>query len=293
MSAGLAVVVALGGSACAALAGTLQHRVAGRGRTAGASATGQIARFVRHQLSQRLWWITLGVQAVGLGLHGLALHLGALSLVQPVLALVVVMALPLNHRLNHTRISRAELLWATVLTVGLAAFLLIAIPRRAPVGPIPTARLVVPAGVGLLVLVLCIAVASRAGSQLAAVALGTGSGIAFGFEAAFLQATADRLANQPAGLFGQATVYAWLASGFVGVVLTQLAYRAGPISAALPAVITVNPICSIVLGVVVGGDQLRQSPGAVVGEVVSFAVLAVAVGALARIAPLGDAGNGP
>jgi hypothetical protein len=45
------------------------------------------------------------------------------------------------------------------------------------------------------------------------------------------------------------------------VVLTQLAYQFGPLVASLPAITIVNPLLSIVIGVVVYDEDIRQGPG--------------------------------
>lgn len=283
MIAWLALVIALGEAACAALAATLQHRTASRSGTATppSTPTGQLGAFVRHQLRQRLWWIAQGVQASALALHATALQFGPLTLVQPVLATVVVLALPLNHRLNRSRITRAEMLWAGVVAVSLASFLLVAAPSLAT-GPTSPHRLVVAAIAVTAAVAICVLVAQKGSPRVAALALGSASGLAFSMEALLLQVTTTALLHAPLAALANPSTYGLLVAGVAGVALTQLAYRAGPISAALPAIITVNPLGSVVLGVLVNGEQIRTSPLALVIQVASFAGLALAVAALSR-----------
>jgi drug/metabolite transporter (DMT)-like permease len=66
------------------------------------------------------------LSTVGLGLHAFALTGGALAVVQLLMVLGVLFALPLQRRLRQERIPRNELLWALTLVVGLAGFLLVA-----------------------------------------------------------------------------------------------------------------------------------------------------------------------
>ncbi|MGH3411953.1 MAG: DMT family transporter [Marmoricola sp.] len=281
MTTGPAVGAALGASAAAAVAANLQHKAASRGRSDEPTSTGQLTRFVRHQLAQRLWWGALVAQAASLVLHATALRLGSLSLVQPMLATVVVLALPLNHRMSHSRITRAELFWAGLMTVCLAGFLVAAAPRASG-SPITTGRLALPGIAAAVVVAVCVLLARSGSARVAALALGTASGIAFSLEAALLRLVAGTLLHAPLTTLADPGLYGLVVAGVAGVALTQLAYRAGPISSALPAIITVNFAASIVLGVLFGGDQLRTSPGAVAVEVASFAGLALSLAALAR-----------
>lgn len=283
MTAWLAVLFAMGEAACAALAATLQHKTATRSgiATPPPTPTGKLAAFVRHQLRQRLWWIAQSVQAGSLVLHATALQFGPLTLVQPMLATVVVLALPLNHHLNRSRITRAEMLWAGLVGASLASFLLIAAPSHTA-QPAPTYRLVIAAIAVATAVTCCLLVAQKASSRIAALLLGAASGLAFSMEALLLQATTTTLLHHPLTVLTDPTSYGLVVAGTAGVALTQLAYRAGPISAALPAVITVNPVASVILGVLVNGEQIRTSPLALIAEAASFAGLALAVAALSR-----------
>lgn len=281
MTAWLAVLAALGESACAALSGTLQHKTARRNRTHTTTPTGQLATFARRLVGQPLWWTALGVQAAALLLHATALQLGPLTLVQPVVATVVVLALPLNHLMNRSRITPAEMVWATLVTAGLAGFLLVAAPAPGA-GPITAHRIAVPAIAATGTIASCVLLARRGSPRTAALALGSASGLAFTVEAALLQGSTTRLLHDPLMALTDPSLYGFIVAGITGVVLTQLAYRAGPISAALPAIITVNALASVLLGVLVAGDQIRATPVALVVEAASFACLAVAVTALSR-----------
>lgn len=283
MIAWLALLIALGEAACAALAATLQHTTASRSGTATPTATpvGGLAAFVRHQLRQRLWWIAQSVQASALALHATALQFGPLTLVQPVLATVVVLALPLNHRLNRSRITRAETLWAGLVTASLASFLLVAAPSLAT-GPTSPHRLVAAAIAVAAAVAGCVLIARSASPKVAALALGSASGLAFSMEALLLQVTTTMLLHDPLAALTNPSSYGLVVAGVAGVALTQLAYRAGPISAALPAIITVNPLGSVILGVLVNGEQIRTSPLALAVQIASFAGLALAVAALSR-----------
>jgi hypothetical protein len=282
MSSTVAVAAALAAAACGALAAALQARCARQAREPLLGPTQGLLRFARTQLARGLWWVALAVQAAGLAFHAGALSQGALTLVQPLLATTVVLALPLNHWLNRTSVTFRELLWAVLLAAGLTAFLLEAAPGQ-PSAQLPSQQAAgVAAALGVAAIAGCVVAARRSGQALAAACLGAASGIAFSGEAAYLQVTTSIAGTAPATLLSSPVCYAVVVAGFAGVALTQLAYRAGPMSAALPAIITLNPLVSIVVGVALRHESVRHSPGAVVIETVSFAVLCLAVAKLTR-----------
>jgi hypothetical protein len=72
-------------------------------------------------------------------------------------------------------------------------------------------------------------------------------------------------------------------AGAAGLVLAQVAFRSGPLNASLPAMATLDPLLSVVLGVIVYDEQLRTGLWDTAGEVVSLAALALSAVALSRL----------
>ena len=280
MNASIALALGLAGAACAAVGGTIQHKVAARGRPDRLGSR-RVTDFVRHQLSQPLWWVSLLVQLASLGLHASALHLGSLVLVQPLAAVVVVLALPLNHRLHRSRMTPAELFLAGAVTVGLAAFLIAAAPSTTG-SPLTGGRLVPPAALVVVAAATCGLLARRAAPANAARLLGIATGMVFSLEAMLLQATAAQFATAPLATLTDPTFYGLIITGVSGTLLAQLSYRAGPISAALPAAITVNSLASIILGIAIAGETIRTSPAALAVEIPAFLTVTLAVTTLSR-----------
>jgi hypothetical protein len=281
-SATIGVFAALGSATTTAVAAALQHRSATDGADSGRPTTG-LRRFVHSQLTHRLWWAALPVQLVGLLLHATALGAGSLVLVQPLLVCSMVLAPPIHHYLRREPTTMREVLWATLLVSGVTGFLAIAapgqtVPSAGPGGP----AVLIAALSGVAAIAACWAFAQRASPAPAAVSLAAAAAIAFTGQAAFLQATTAALAHSPLALFDGGAVYGLLASGTGGVVLTQLAFRAGPLAVSLPTMTVLNPILGIVVGVLVNHDTIRHSPAAVTGELVAVAALCVAATALTR-----------
>lgn len=278
------VLAALGAAGAAATAAALQFRTARAARKPAELPTGGLLRFAQNQLGSRVWWTAAGVQVVALVLHATALQGGALTLVQPLMATTVVLALPINHFLNSVPVSRRQLGWAVLLAAALTGFLLISGASSPPPNPGGN-RVVVAIALGVVLIVGCVLASRHASGTRAAVLLGTASAVGFTGEAAFLQSSARTAVLAPAELVTSLATYGVVIAGITGVAFTQLAYRSGPMSAALPAIVTVNPLLSIVVGVAVQREQFRHTTWAVVAEVATFAVLCVAAFALARESP--------
>ena len=78
-------------------------------------------------------------------------------------------------------------------------------------------------------------------------------------------------------------LYLFLLAGGAGLLLTQLAFQAGPLSASLPAITTVDPLLSVVIGVWVYDERLKAGPGSVVTEVLCLVLLSVSAVRLSRV----------
>lgn len=77
-------------------------------------------------------------------------------------------------------------------------------------------------------------------------------------------------------------LYTVLLLGAAGLLLNQLGFQAGPLTASLPAIATLDPLLSIAIGVVIYDEQLREGIPAALGLTALLLVLGVAVIALTR-----------
>lgn len=280
----VAVAAALGSALCFALSTAVQHISAGRTPRPGGMSAGALGRFALDTLREPLWLLGLVVDVLAFFLHALALHLSSLSLVQPLLVVGIVFTLPIQHRILGTRIRRAEVGWSVVLTVALAAFLFAATPVRHAAVRAGTAdrvdRLPAYLAVGLAVAAVaaCMALARGRSGTRAAVALGTAAGVSFAATAALLKVCSDQLAQGPVVLVTHPQLYLLAAVGAGGLVLHQLAFQAGPLSASLPAFTVVDPLLSVALGVAVFDEVLRTAGPALFTELCALvAVTAAAI----------------
>jgi drug/metabolite transporter (DMT)-like permease len=226
----------------------------------------------------------MGLNTLGFGLHALALSLGGLTVVQPLLVANLLFALPVNHWLRQEPVKPNELVWAGVLMVGLAGFLLVAtvgVPEThdtADRGPAIAAGILV-----VLVAASLALTARRAGRSTGATLLGVTTGVLFAVTASLIKECTGLISQGPVTMLTGWQSYALVIVGAFGLLFNQLAYQAGPLSASLPAVAVVDPLVAILLGITVFDEHLRHSLPAIIGEVVFLGLLAAGGINLARL----------
>lgn len=281
----VAAISAIVAAALFAVASAFQHRSAGDVAGIATFWPRDLLRFARGTLSQRGWVIGLAAEGVGLGFHALALSQGPLTVVQPLLVLAVLFALPLRSWLDHRRPGRRSLVWAGILVAGLVVFLVAAIPPSStgkPSDPLPA----VITATGLAVtMIVATAVGLRGRRVPRALVLGIAAGLGFAATAALIKETTVRLAEGPVVALTSWPLWILVAVGVTSLLLNQLAFEAGPIEASLPTITTVNPVASLVIGVAVFDEALRTSTVAVALSVLGLAAVVLATLVLTRADP--------
>ncbi|MBV9095605.1 MAG: DMT family transporter [Streptosporangiaceae bacterium] len=234
---------------------------------------------------QPVWLLGVVFLAGTFVFQALALYFGPLSVVQPILVLELIFTLGLRVFLLHDGIAPRTWSAAVVICLGLAAFLVVALPREGTQVPRAGQWILAVGTRGLAVAVLLLL--SRYGSPARRAALfGAATAVVWSVDAAFVKQTVDLLARS--GLLGVLThwpLYAMVATGVLGTVLLQGAYAVGPLAASQAALLIVDPLVSITLGIELFGDQLRTGSGYLFGAAVSLAVLAAGVVLLSIWAP--------
>src|SRR4051794_8659670 len=190
--AGVAVLVALGSAVCFATSNALQHRVAG---TVPATLRRPLA-VLAHLAHRPLWLVATMVSCTALTLHAAALRLGSIALVQPLMLVGVVLAVPLRAALDRALPTPRELRAVAVTAIGLGLFLACAnpTPSTVPASPLTAAVMTVSAaGATLAGLRALRGPLSDGGPPLAA-ALGAAAGVMFGLTAGLLKLLGNAVA---------------------------------------------------------------------------------------------------
>jgi drug/metabolite transporter (DMT)-like permease len=278
-SSNLAAVVLLSLASAAAygIGAVLQHRAATREPADLSMRPGLLINLARHPV----WILANGLDVVGYVLQFLALRSGSLSLVEPLLVLSLVFALPVAARLDHRPISLVEVLSAGVVGAGLAIFLVVG--RPGPGQPDTTAAAWLT--LTIVVAAFCSAMALGARSRSprsAALLLGTGSGCAFGYVAAATTWAGHLLDGGIVHLLTTLAPYTLAAGGAAALLLTQSAFHAGPLRLSLPTLTVVQPLVAVAIGVGLFGEHINTNGLAPLMEVAGLGLVTVGVFTLAR-----------
>ncbi|MDQ2728812.1 MAG: DMT family transporter [Actinomycetota bacterium] len=278
----VAVISALAGAAFFAAGSALQHHSAGTIPAFTGFGPRGLGRFVWDTLRHPRWLAGTLADIVGLGFHAFALNQGPLTLVQPVLVTGVIFALPIRAALDRRPPGRYEMMMAGALAGGLILFLVAATPGAPAVFPADHAPVIASIVAIAAAMAVCAGVGHRLSGSPSAAVLGVGAGISFAATAAALKGTTDTLTHGLVAVLSGWPLYLLVAAGAIGLLLNQLAFAAGPLRSSLPAITTLDPLASLVLGVVVYDEQLRHGPLALAGIVVGLTVVVVATLALTR-----------
>ena len=234
-----------------------------------------------------LWFAGLGCDVIGVGLQVVALHYGALALVQPLLVSGLIFALILRHVGSSSRISARELLWGGALVACLTGFLFFSGATTGGSGS-PTADrgAAVVTGVAILTaIVVCVVLARRTVPPTGRAALlGVAVGAVYALTAALIKAASDVFAAHGLlALVSSWQLYVLLLTGAAGQFLTQRAFQAGPITSSLPAISTVDPLLSVLIGVLVYDEVVHRGPLGGLVLLVLLLLLVTAVIQLGRV----------
>jgi drug/metabolite transporter (DMT)-like permease len=213
-------------------------------------------RVVVAQLHHRVFFGGVGLLIVAFLAQAVALSVGSLAVVQPILAAELPVTLLVAARVFRRPLHRRE--WTAIVAMagGLAAALAAAAPtagRHSP-GAVPLA---LGCGSATVLLALIAAVGWRMRGASRAALFGITSGGLFGVTATLMADVTARAQAGPAELFGSWQLYAMAVAGLAALVVLQQAYGAGVLNASQPGVTIVDPIIAVVLGVTVFHERLR------------------------------------
>ena len=277
----LAIAFALLGALAQALTSILQ-RVANLKSPEGERTGWQTALYLVRQPLWLLGMLCLGGTFV---FTALALYLGTVAAVQPILVTELIFTLGL--RVLWLRESLEKRVWiaAGLLCVGLFGFLAVAHPQDGSSNASTGAWIYALSTRGAIIVVLYIL--SRWGSPARRAALlGACAAMVWAVDAAFVKTATDLLAQVGVvHLFFHWPVYAVIISGILGTVLLEAAFSVGPLTASQPALLIVDPIASILIGIELFGETIRTGSGFVVYEILFIIVMCLGVWFLSQWAP--------
>jgi drug/metabolite transporter (DMT)-like permease len=281
MNTSAAVMGALGAAFFFAAGTALQYRTA-RSLTGAGPVYSRPVRAFRATVTSISWLLGSGVLLIGISLHAFALHEGSLTVVQPLLVTSVLFALPASAYVGGPRVGFTDMRWAVLLVAALALFLFTATPSGQAASGTDTAAALAASLIALTGIVACLLVARRYHGNVMTTLLGAATGIALAGSAALLKVCTDLTGPGVWSLLGDWQVYALVVVGGSALVLSQVAYRAGPMTASLPAINSVNPIASVLIGWAVFDEKFRVGVASGAAEIILLSLVVTATVVLSR-----------
>jgi drug/metabolite transporter (DMT)-like permease len=274
-----AILLAVAASVCTATSSICQRK------GAMSAETSSFDPWLIVRLARRPIWL-LGIASMILGFvfQLTALRFGPLALVQPILALelLVVFGYLAISGSRRVRVRRRDWLAAAAMSAGIGLFLGLASPSGG--------RLHAPFVTWLLAGLItgaCVIIAVKAASGFGrnrkrgrlpsqsrrAACLGAATGISWGFVAAIIKELSSHLGDGIGAVFSTWSLYALIAVGAVTMMLASQALAAGPLAASQPGFTVLDPLAATLLGQFVFAEHLQARPLNLVLEALSLVVV--------------------
>ena len=232
-------------------------------------------------LRDRQWWTGSLVGAAGFALQAAALNFGSVVLVQALLVTSLLFALLISAMANHRRITRWEGTWAVLLVAAVAVVVTVGNLQEGHARASLHAWGVV-AAIMVPALVVCAIGARIFSGSVSAMLLGLLSGSLWGVFYVLTKGVVAQFGHGIGALLRTPELYAWGVVAISATAWVQSAFRAGPLSASLPALTVSNPLVASVLGVTILGETITNNNAARVVLAFSVAAMVVAMVALSR-----------
>lgn len=274
-----AILLAIAASLCTAIASICQRKGAMSTETSGFDVW-LLVRLAR----QPVWLLGIASMILGFGFQVTALRFGPLALVQPILALelLIVFGYLAVTGARRVRVRRRDWVAAAAMSAGIGVFLGLSSPSggrlHAPGGAWLLAGLVTA---GLVALAVCASsgLGTRwnrgrpAPQSRRAAILGAATGISWGFVAAIIKEFSSHLGDGIGALFATWSLYALIVVGAATMVLASHALAAGPLAASQPGFTVLDPLSATLLGVFLFAEHLQTRPVNLILEGLALAVV--------------------
>lgn len=266
-------MVAIPLAVCAALCNALTTIFQRLGVETAPDSFGRGLKLILHVVRRPIWWVGLAAMIGSFLFQAVALGFGGLAVVQPLMVTELVFLVVILHLFFGAPLGWRETVGTFMTVAGLAGFL--AMSNAGGGTTFPTASgwiIVVCACCGAVA--ICLACTRlRSARSWRSAWFGSAAAISFALSASFTKATTILFSHGFLQLFSHWEPYALMIAGLAGLVFTQDAFHAGPITASQATLTIVDPIVSIVIGVGLFDDELRGGYGALAFDAVALLVM--------------------
>lgn len=243
--------------------------------------TAALHRLLRHPLFLLGWAVNLG----GFLTQAVALHVGSVALVQPVLVTQLLFTIPIAALHTRRKPTPTDFAAGAAVCLGVGLFVASWGTRGAVLAYRP--RVLAAVIAALCLALLLVALASRMRPSIRAVFASVAAGLCFAVSAVLMKLTLDSLLNAGVG----ATARDWCGyllavSTALGLIIGQDALAAGALSTAVAGMAITNPVASALIGVLAFHESVPSSKGALAGLSVAGLLLVAGVIGLAQSATI-------
>jgi drug/metabolite transporter (DMT)-like permease len=261
----MAGVLALVAAFLFALAAALQQKGALNLPSVSLREPASLARLV----GQTMWLAGTAALLVGYVFQAAALDRGRLAVIQPLLVMTIVFALPLGYFLTGQHVGRRELVGAAVIVVGLALFTVFGDPAGGKENA-PADEWAITIAIIAVVCTVLLLFGGKGGLTMKAAVYGTVAGILFGLSAALTKPTMEFLHEGIDELLSHWEPYVLALAGVLGFVLQQVSLGTGRLAPSVATVSVANPVVGILLGLLLLDERLSRPAWHVVVAVVGL-----------------------
>ncbi|MBV9595162.1 MAG: DMT family transporter [Actinobacteria bacterium] len=191
-------------------------------------------------------------------LQAVALGLGELSAVEPLITLEVPLTLLVASRVFNARLGRQEWTSILIMTGGMIALVAALDPMPGNEGNVDDLTYAAAGGATAATIAALVIASRRQSAVWKTACLGAAAGTSFGLTATLIKETVNQLTHH--GIVGMVTTwqtYAAIGTGVFGVLVMQWALHSGPLVAAQPGFTLMDPVVSILWGVLVYDEATR------------------------------------
>nr|WP_269328575.1 DMT family transporter [Kineosporia babensis] len=249
-----------------------------------------VVHLLRHLATQPKWLAGVAASLTGLGLHSVALALGSLAVVQPIVVTGLVFAFVFRALLDRKWPEPRLMTWVVLVAAGIAVFLTGAHSSES------SAHFTAASALWFVAVAVAVAaatwwLATKVGMHRAGLLMGVAGGLIFGMIASMIKVVTssssvwEALTTWP--------IYALAGLGVAGFLSNQYAYNRAPLSHSLPVLNVINPVIAVTFGIVVFNEAPSSDPALLALEIAGLIMVLTGVAFLAREEQEDRSGDGP
>lgn len=239
-------------------------------------------RWLLDLVRQPTWLLGFGGLIGSFVLQAVALGLGQLSAVEPIITLEVPLTLLVASRFFPARLGRPEWTGILAMTAGTIALVAVLNPRPGDESTVSDVTYLMAGGATAGALAVLVMAARRGGMLWQTACLGAATGTSFGLTATLIKETITQASSHGlVGVLSSWQTYAAISFGVAGLLFMQWALHTGPLVAAQPGFTLMDPLVATLWGVLVFDETVRAGWWLLPATLAGLAIVG-GVGLLAR-----------